>query len=130
MDRDAVARAGRRAQAEEALADERTREAALRRQIAEVVLEQDGARIDAEAFPALDEDAVARVRAALGLFDGEVEDDPFAAEFFVDLDDEPVDTGEAELARLEDEIAESQRTQRALEGYIAVLDRPAVAEGA
>jgi hypothetical protein len=130
MDRDALARAGRRAQAEEALADERQREAALRRQVAEVVLEQDGARIDAETFAALDADSAERVRSALGIFAEEIDDDPFVDEFYVTLDDEPEEPGEDELGRLQAEIADSQRTQQALEEYIAALDRSAVAEGA
>lgn len=130
MDRDALARAGRRAQAEEALADERQREAALRRQVAEVVLEQEGSRIDAETFAALDAEAAERVRSALGLFDAEIDDDPFGDELYVTLEDEPEERAEDELARLEEEIASSQRTQRALEEYIAALERPPVAEGA
>jgi hypothetical protein len=133
VDRDAVARAGRRAQAEEALADEREREAALRQQVAEVVLEQEGARLDAEAFAGLDADEVRRVRAALGQLeedsDEEVED-PFADELYVLLDDEPDEPEEDELARLEGEIAESLRTQQALETFIAALDQPATAETA
>ena len=62
MDRDAIARAGRRAQAEEALAFEREREAALREQIAALVLEEEGPRLDAEAFASLDDADVRLVR--------------------------------------------------------------------
>ncbi len=126
MDRDAVARAGRRAQAEEALADEREREAALRREVAEVVLEREGPRIDAEAFAGLDTDVVRRVRAALGQLDDEPEDeDPFADDLYVVLEDDPDEPEEDELGRLESEIAESQQVQGALESFIAVLDQPA-----
>ena len=132
MDRDAVARAGRRAQAADALADERGREAALREQITDVVLEQEGARVDAEAFAGLDGDSVRRVRTALGQFDGEpeVEDDPFTSAVYVDFDEEPAEPEEDEVARLEGEIAESQRIQQALESYISALDRSAVTDGA
>jgi hypothetical protein len=132
VDRDAVARAVRRAQAEEALADEREREAALRQQVAEVVLEQDGGRVDAEAFDGLDADEARRVRAALGLLDDdpdEADDDPFADELYVELEEDPDEPEEDELARLEDEIAESQRIQHALESFIAALDAPAPTEG-
>jgi hypothetical protein len=124
VDRDAVARAGRRAQAEEALADEREREAALRQQVAAVVLEQEGGRVDAEAFAGLDADEVRRVRTALGQLDDETEDDDaWLAELSIELDDEAEpDEPEQELSRLEDEIAESQRTQHALERYLAALD--------
>ena len=124
MDRDAVARAGRRAQAEEALADEREREAALRRQVAEVVLEQEGPRIDAEALAALDADVARRVRAALGQLDDapDEEEDPFGDDVYVALDEEPDEPEGDELGRLESEIAESQRIQQALETFIAALD--------
>jgi hypothetical protein len=124
VDRDAVARAGRRAQAEEALADEREREAALRQQVAEVVLEQEGCRVDAEAFAGLDADEVRRVRTALGQLDDETEDDDaWLAELSIELDDEAErEEPEQELSRLEDEIAESRRTQLALERYLAALD--------
>ena len=127
MDRDAVARAGRRAQAEEALAFEREREAALRDQIAALVLEEEGARVDAAAFAELPPDDVELVRSALGELadDGEEdEDDLFGDEPYVTFEDDdepPVD----EVARLGAEIEGSQRIQAALERYIAALDRPA-----
>jgi hypothetical protein len=127
VDREEVARAGRRAQAEEALAFEREREAALRDQIAALVLEEDGARVDAAAFAELPPDDVELVRSALGELadDGEEdEDDLFGDEPYVTFEDDdepPVD----EVARLGAEIEGSQRIQAALERYIAALDRPA-----
>ena len=130
VDRDAVARAGRRAQAEDALADEREREAALRLQVAEIVLEQEGSRVDAEAFATLDEDDAGRVRRALGQL-GDAEEpeeerwlDDLSFELSVALDDEPEpdEPGPDELSRLEAEIEESLRIQRALERFIASLD--------
>ena len=131
MDRDAVARAGRRAQAEDALLFERDREAALRQQLAEIVLEEEGARVDAAAFAALDEDEVRRVRAALGQVDeDDVEEDPFADDLYVAFEDEPdeQENDEDEAARLQSEIEESLRTQAALERFIAALDAPAPTE--
>lgn len=138
MDRDAIARAGRRSQAEDALAFERDREAALRLQIAELVLEEEGPRVDAEAFAALVPDDVRRVRAALGETeevepDAGEDEDPFAADPEGTFADDPARSGERdgnedEIARLEREIAESQRSQAALEHFIAALDRPAVPE--
>lgn len=127
MDRDALARNARRTQAEEALVFERGRERELRSQLAEVVLEQEGDRLDAAAFAGLDEDDVRRVRTALGEADPEeVEEDPFAEEVFVELDfggeAEDDDEPEDEVSRLELEIAESLRTQAALERFIAALD--------
>ena len=133
MDREAVARAGRRTQAEEALAFEREREAALRDQIAALILEQEGARVDAAAFAELAPEEVELVRTALGELGADVEEagdeDPFGEEPYVTFDDAeddepPVD----EVARLEVEIAESRRIQAALERYVAALDRPAVPE--
>jgi hypothetical protein len=95
-----------------------------RQQVAEVVLEQEGGRVDAEAFAGLDADEVRRVRTALGQLDDETEDDDaWLAELSIELDDEAEpDEPEQELSRLEDEIAESQRTQHALERYLAALD--------
>ncbi len=129
MDRDAVARAGRRAQADEALDFEREREAALRQQLAELVLEEDGPRVDAAAFAKLDGGDAERVRAALGLLDEDEtddEDDPFAQDVYVDLAEEPDDADEAgvedEASRLQREIDDSLRVQAALERFIGVLD--------
>ena len=130
-----MARAGRRAQAEEALAFERDREAELRRQLADVVLEEEGARVDAAAFAALEPDDVRRVRAAFGELDedgGDEEDDLFDEAFVtIDFGEEPEgerEDEEAETSRLEREIDESRRTQAALERFIAALDAPAPTE--
>ena len=130
MDRDALARAGRRAQAEEALLFEREREEALRRQIAELALEEEGPRVDAAAFAALDEDEVRRVRAALGQFEAlETDDDAsFLDDLYIDLADEPEEVDEDETTRLERELEDSLRTQAALERFIAALDAPARTE--
>jgi hypothetical protein len=133
VDRDALARAARRAQAEEALVFERERERELRSQLAEVVLEQEGDRLDAAAFTGLDDEDVRRVRTALGEADPEeVEEDPFADEVFVELDfdtaAEDDDEPEDEVSRLELEIAESLLVQAALERFIAALDLTAAAE--
>ncbi len=132
VDRDAVARAGRRAQAEEALVFEREREAALRQQVAELVLEEEGARVDAAAFATLDEDEIRLVRAALGQVDEDDvdEEDPFADDLYVVFEDEPdePEDDEDEASRLQGEIEESLRTQAALERFIAALDAPAPTE--
>ena len=117
----------------EALEFERERETELRRQVAEVVLEEEGDRLDAAALADLDDEDVRRVRAALGHVDPEEveEEDPFADDVFVELDfdDEPVDEeSEDETARLEREIEESLRIQSALERFIAALDAQAATE--
>ena len=127
MDRDALARAGRRAQAEEALLFEREREQALRRQLAELALEEEGPRVDAEAFAALDDEEARRVRAALGQFEAlEADDDAsFLDDLYIDLADEPEEAAEDEPSRLEREIDDSLRTQAALERFIAALSASA-----
>jgi hypothetical protein len=116
----------------EALEFEREREAELRRQVAEVVLEQEGDRLDAAALAGLDDADVRRVRAALGHVDPEEleEEDPFTDDVFVELDfdDEPDEEPEDETVRLEREIEESRRTQAALERFIAALDSQAATE--
>ena len=126
-----MARAGRRAQAEEALAFEREREAALRDQIAALVLEEEGPRVDAAAFAGLAPEEVELVRTALGELADDVEedaDDLFGDEPYVTFDDEDDEPPVDEIARLGVEIDESQRAQAALERYIVALDRPAVPE--
>ena len=116
----------------EALEFEQERETELRRQVAEVVLEQEGDRLDLAALADLDAEDVRRVRAALGHVDPEeVEEDPFAEDVFVELDfdDEAEDEEpEDETARLEREIEESLRIQSALERFIAALDAQAATE--
>ena len=116
----------------EALEFERERETELRRQVAEVVLEEEGDRLDAAALADLDDEDVRRVRAALGHVDPEEveEDDPFADDVFVELDfdDEPHEEPEDETVRLGREIEESVRTQAALERFITALDSQAATE--
>lgn len=128
MDRDAIAREGRRAEATEALELERERETALETQVREIVLEEEGPRLDRETFAQLSEEEAADVREALGQLelDDEREEDPFAGvEPYVVLDDDgDADEDEDEVARLEGEIEGSRRRQRALERYLAVLDTP------
>jgi hypothetical protein len=120
MDRRAIAREGRRAQALDALQFERDRESALREEIAEIVLEQEGAGVDEAAFTHLSAEDVRRVREALGEV-GEPGDDALDEEF-VTFAEEPAGDGvEEELARLGLEIEESQARQAALERYVLAL---------
>jgi len=135
VDRDAIARAGRRAEVLDALAFEREREAALRAQIGELVLEEDGPRIDREAFVHLSPAEIAAVRDALGQFDDpphDLDDDPFADpdSFFVQLDGEQAGEPESEneLGRLEAAIAVCRTRQGALARYLEALDLPGEAE--
>jgi hypothetical protein len=127
VDRDAIAREGRRREAIEALGFEREREAALRAQVAETVLEEEGPRVDREAFARLSEADVAVVRDALGRLeeDDPAEDDPFAdPDGYISFADEPEGEETDELGRLQAEIAMCRERQGALERYIAALETP------
>ena len=123
MDRAAIAREGRRAHALEALAFEREREQALDAQLRQVVLEAEGAHVDALAFAQLTPGDVSRVREALGMLDGEaLDDEPLE-------DDEPEGTAddddvgpETEIRRLEEELERCRAVQRALERFVEALD--------
>jgi hypothetical protein len=125
MDVEAIARAQRRRQAQEALEFERDREAALEEQLEAVVAEVEGPRIDEEAFARMpSEDAeLAREILASGS-DGEDPDlDPLDEEWLVEGDtaDEESESFEDEVSRLQDEIAQSRRLQHALKSYLKVL---------
>ena len=121
-----MARTQRRRQVEEALEDERGREAALAEQLEEVVVELEAPTIDAQVFERLEPEDVAIVRQALGArspFDEEEErydDDPEA--FLISFDDVGSDGTDEEIARLQDEIAGSRRRQQALQRYLDALD--------
>jgi hypothetical protein len=123
MDRAAIARAERRRQAADELEFERDRAIALREQIARLVLELDGPRLDEEVFARLAPEDVDLVRPALqggtAIEDTDAEwlesDEPWR--------DEEAERAEleAEIARLEEEIASSTRRQEAFERYLAAL---------
>jgi hypothetical protein len=115
VDREAIARAGRRREVLDMLAFEQQREIALREQIEAVVLEEDRARLDGALKALLRPDEL------------ELLDDVFAEPMDDDdlLDeDEPQDrdANEAEIARLREEVTRSQARQRALERLSAMLD--------
>jgi hypothetical protein len=127
MDRLAIVRAQRRRQATEALEFERAREEALRDRLESIVAELDGPALDEAAFAAMAPEQAAFVRAELY---GE-EPEPLGEEWALPLEDDPeadplVDpTGqEAEIARLEEEIAGSLRRQQAFEAYLGALETP------
>jgi len=139
VDRDSIARAQRRRQAEEALEAERDRMAVLEGQVEELVAELIGARIDEEAFASMQPEDVETVR---GLLDPSSEYEPDAEEpedgttdewpgdEDETLADEPAPESEdpaaeleAEIARLESEVALSRQRQQALERYLEALGR-------
>lgn len=118
MDRDAIARARRRREFEEALEEERGREEALRDQIEFVVAEEEGARIDHELLALL---APAEAALLADLFadptDGEEDE--------LEPEDDTDPEGDDEVARLLGEIEHSRARQRALERAAQLLGPPA-----
>jgi hypothetical protein len=125
MDLEAMARAQRRRQANEALEFERDREAALQEQLEAVVADVEGPRIDEAAFARMapEEAELARGILESGL-EGEDRDlDPLDEEWLVE-DDTPEEESESfedEVSRLQGQIAESCRLQQALESYLRAL---------
>jgi hypothetical protein len=119
MDFEAIARERRREQAHEALEFERERERALREQLEAVVTELEGPRIDEAAFATMSPEDVQVVRDTLGSMLDEPGDDESW------LGDEPEadewEESEAEISRLEQEIAGSRRRQGAFERYLGAL---------
>lgn len=118
VEREAIARERRRRQALEQLEFEREREAALRDQLEELITEQHGPQVDDSAFAAMSPEDVEIVREALhGGDPGEGFEDE------IGWGDEPdAEEGvDAEVARLEAELAECRRRQQAFEHYLEAL---------
>jgi hypothetical protein len=114
VERESIARSERRRQALEALEFERSREAALRERVEAIVVELDGAAVDAAAFEQMRPDDVDVVRSAL-------QDDEPAVDEAGEEAEEKAAWLEEELARLGDEIADSGRRQQAFERYLDAL---------
>jgi hypothetical protein len=108
-----MVRRQRRRQVGVMLEDERGREEALAERLEEVVAEADGPRLDEEILGRLDPEDATFVREVL---------EP--APPFEDEESDPGDDAWAdeEIARLQDEIAESRRRQLAFERYLSALD--------
>jgi hypothetical protein len=117
VDRDSIARSERRRQALEALEFERSREAALRERVEAIVVELDGAAVDAAAFERMRPEDVDVVRAAL-----QAEEPPPGDEAEGEAEEKAAWL-EEELTRLGDEIAGCGRRQQAFERYLDALDR-------
>lgn len=127
MDLREIARSVRKRQIGDALDFERDREAALRAQLEETAAELEGAGVDNETFAAMDPEDVAFVRDALleseNVFEAEAagDDAEWLQEF---MDEAPEDARQErldEVTRLEEQIADSQRRQQALERYLGAL---------
>jgi hypothetical protein len=125
MDRVALVRLVRRRQALDALAFERDRATLLREQVEETVALLEGQRVDADLYGRLSLDDVSLVRAAFGDL---AEPDAAALDFGSgdegddELEWDPAVESEEEIARLQQELEQSIRTQAALERYLEVLD--------
>jgi hypothetical protein len=120
VDRRAIAHAGRRRQALEALEFERARAAALQERLESIVLELDGPAVDAAVFARMAAEDVDVVRPALGGDEPVVEEETFD----IALDDDEEDQAtwlEEEIVRLQEEIASSGRRQHAFERYLDAL---------
>src|SRR5262245_26650427 len=127
MDRQAIVRAQRRRQANEALEFERAREEALQDRIESIVAELDGPAVDEAAFASMAPEQAAVVRTELY---GE-EPEPLDEEWAVTPEEDPVADPlleladqEAEIARLQEEIADSVRRQQAFAAYLEALGDP------
>jgi len=125
VDREAIAREVRRRQVQETLDFEREREQTLKEQVEIVITEADGKGVDEAAFARMSPEDVEIVNAELNPPGIEVEDDP---SFFLERDDlinlddeEDVDPHAEELARLNDELEDCRRRQRAFEAYLEAL---------
>jgi hypothetical protein len=121
VDREAIARDGRRRQALEALEFERARASALRERLEAIVVELHGAAVDDAVFARMTPEDVELVRPALQA------EEPEPAET---LEDAPEDTAseqtawlEEEIVRLQAELASSSRREQAFERYLDELGR-------
>jgi hypothetical protein len=136
VDREAIARKLRREQVEELLGYEREREQTLKNQIELVIAEAEGPGVDKAVFERLSAEHVEILKRELNpqhVFEpdepGEDMEDFFGWERDEISDDdewsfqieEPVDTTEEELARLNEEIEDCRRRQAAYEAYLAAL---------
>jgi hypothetical protein len=129
VDRLTIARAERRRQATDELEFERERATALQEQLERIVLELEGPAVDEEVFAKMAPEDVDLIRAAIqGGSEMELED---IDDELLDGDEGGHDTEqwaaeqreaqEAEIVRLQAEIASSERRQQALERYLEAL---------
>ena len=128
VDRDAIAREQRRRQALEALEFERDRATSLEEQVEAIVAELEGPRIDQEAFARMAPEDVEALRAVLQPDDGPGPEEEWLGVEGEALEADPSETEqetaeevEAEIERLQHEIAASRRRRDVLERYIEAL---------
>ena len=110
---------------QETLDFERDREQTLSEQIEIVVTEVDGRTVDEAVFTRMSPEDAEIVNAELNPPPVDVEEDPdffFERDDLINLDDEPeIDPHAEELARLNSELEECRRRQRAFEAYLSAL---------
>ena len=133
VDREAIARARRRVQVEEHLADEREREVALRETLEERIVEADGPALDEGVFASLSPEEAQLVRNALTGVVLVAEPPPEGSESFWGDAEEPLEDQSAdpdslraeleeEIARLQGELEACRARQQAYERYLQALD--------
>jgi hypothetical protein len=123
VDREELARAGRRRQALEALEFERSRAEALRERLEAIATELDGPTVDAAVFAAMRPEEVEIVRPELQ------PDEPEPLEDFVEGEAEEAESPlesdralkEAEVERLLGELSASAERERAFASYVELL---------
>jgi hypothetical protein len=131
VDREPIARARRRQQVQEHLAEQRELEASLRDELEERIAEVEGPKLDEQVFAQMDPADAKLVRDGLaGIFE-EIQPDEASfwteeeASFWDDdqdtVDSESPEALEEEIARLERELETCRRRQRAYERYLALL---------
>jgi hypothetical protein len=120
VDRDVIAREQRRRQALEALEFERERAAALLEQLETLVTELEAPRIDEATFARMAPEDVEVVRSTLDPAEPEGPEEEWLRIDEESWEPDPAER-EAEIARLEEEIASSRRRQEAFEHYIEAL---------
>ena len=127
MDRESIAREVRRRQVQETLDFEREREQTLKEQVEIVITEVEGKNVDEAVFARMSPEDAEIVNAELNPPGIEAEEDPgffFERDDLFNLDDEPaVDPHAEELARLNAELEDCRRRQRAFEAYLDALGR-------
>ena len=112
---------------QETLEFEREREQTLKDQVELVIAEVEGKTVDEAVYARMSPEDVEIVRAELDPPGMEAEEDPsffFERDDLINLDDEPeVDPHAEELARLNDELEDCRRRQRAFEAYLDALGK-------
>jgi hypothetical protein len=128
VDREAIAREVRRRQVQETLDFEREREQTLKEQVEIVITEVEGKKVDEDVYARMSPEDAEIVAAELDPPGVEAEEDPgffFERDDLFNLDDdEPeIDPHEEELMRLNGELDDCRRRQRAFEAYLEALGK-------